>query len=84
MDNAQDIIQIALDILAGPDREIEVALVDIASAACRVRYGTLTGLGSMGDYVTITVDNYRATPGGDVITPRTLVNIDEIISLDIA
>ena len=80
MDNAQDIIQTALDILASPDREVEL-LVTPSEGFAFTRFGTLTGLGSMGDQATITVEHYRSTPDGPDIVARTLVDINEIVSL---
>jgi len=80
MSNApQDIIKTALDILTGPDREVELALSDVSGGY--VRYGTLTGLSGQGDGAYVTITGYRAERNGDVIADYTLVGIDEIISI---
>lgn len=75
-----DIIKTALDILTTDAREVELVISD--GIDVRVRYGTLTGLGT-GPVDTITVENYRlrADLDGGIITERTLVLLDEIVSI---
>jgi len=81
MSTPQDIIKTALDILAGPEREVELVISD--GIEVKTRYGTLTGLSGQGDDAYVTVDDYRfwADEDGGIITARTLVDISEIISI---
>ena len=79
MSTSQDIIKTALDILAGPDREVELVIAD--GIDVRTRYGTLTGLSGQGDSAYVTITGYRAERDGDVIADYTLVDISEIISI---
>ena len=75
MDNAQDVIQFALDNMG---REVNLVL---RSATGRLieRQGTITGLAT-GPVDTITVDNYRCMDGYPV-SGHTLVELDEIVDI---
>ena len=80
MDNAQDIIQTALDIINSEDREVELVIKDDREPVIRIRWGTLTGLESAGPVAHVIVENYRYSDG-EVIAERTLVGVNEIISI---
>lgn len=73
-----DIIKTALDILASPDREVELVLTTCT------RYGTLTGVSALGETPSLMIQNYRAEVDEDYIVKRTFVGIDEIIGISLA
>ena len=80
MDNAQDVIKFALDNMG---REVEL-LISPSDGNAWTRYGTVNGVGSMGDQATITILNYRSEQHGDYIVKRTLVDVAEIIDISLA
>ena len=83
MDNAADIIQTALDIIISQDREVELVILDEGDGGdrvARIRWATLVGLESAGPVAHVIVENYRYSDG-EVIAERTLVGVNEIISI---
>ncbi len=80
MDNAADIIQTALDIINSEDREVELVIRDDREPVIRIRRATLVGLESAGPVAHVIVENYRYSDG-EVIADRTLVGVNEIISI---
>lgn len=77
-DNAQDVIQFALDNMG---REVNLVLRSVTGHLIE-RQGKLTGLGT-GPVDTITVEDYRV-PGYEPMTARTLVELNEIIDISLA
>ena len=80
MDNAQDIIQTALDIINSEDREVELVIKDDREPVIRIRWATLTGLEAAGPVAHVIVENYRYSDG-QLVAARTLVGVNEIISI---
>ena len=81
MDNASDIIKTAHDILNSQDREVELVITGYAELGPpRIRWATLTSMESAGPVAHVIVENYRYSDG-EVIAERTLVGVNEIISI---
>jgi hypothetical protein len=77
-DSSQDIIQTALDLM-GEQATIHLK-GDEAFGGVAVRFGTITGVSSMGDTAHITVDDMHDSSG---YTPEkhSLVPLDQIIRI---
>jgi hypothetical protein len=77
-DSKQDIIQTALDLMG---EEVTLHLKgDEAFGGVAVRFGTVSGVSSMGDTAHITVD-YMRDSSGYVPDLHALVKVDEIIRI---
>ena len=76
-----DIIRKATDILTSDNTEVKLYLAgDDAFGGVAVRWGILSGLGSLGDDATITVTNMHDSAG--IGNPgHTLVNVEHVIDI---
>ena len=75
MDNASDIIQTALDSMG---QTVELVLTDGTDVT--IRRGVVASVTNTGGMPFITLNNYSFSDG-EVIVPRTVIALNEIISL---
>ena len=80
MDNAQDIIQTALDILASDNHSARV-LVKYRNGNVISWYGRVTGIGALGDDATITLSDIWAGADGPAMPGHLLLNVEDILDI---
>jgi hypothetical protein len=81
-DSAQDVIQFAIDHM-GQDVRVLLQGQD-GQGSVSFFYGTVSGLGSLGDEATITLDKFRITADPDlapVTHDHMLIDIDTVLDI---
>lgn len=81
-DSPQDVIQFAIDHMG---QDVRVLLQGSGPLNVSFCYGTVSGLGSLGDEATITLDNFRTTARLDrapTVQDHMLIDITDILDID--